>query len=83
MPPKSSRRALRELLQTFVSGRDRSKSHVAKIEELLIREFRGSDLFEELTGPVAAYSPSGGEFLYDEMGLTQVFKEVLATQLGE
>jgi hypothetical protein len=67
------------MLDEFVSGRDRSKGHVAEIEGLLIREFRGTPLFEELTLPVASYEPSGGDYMYDATTLTRVFLDVIRT----
>jgi hypothetical protein len=65
------------MLDEFVTGRDQSKQHVAEIEALLIREFRGSALFEDLTLPVASYEPAGGDYMYDATALAKIFSEVI------
>ena len=76
-PSEESLRSLRSMLDAFVDGRARTKEHVDNIEALLIREFMGTDIFEDLTVPVASYAPGGGEYLYDEEALARVFQGVL------
>lgn len=72
-----ARAKLRQMLDDFISGRDQSKEHVAKIEALLIGEFRGTGIYEDLTLPVASYHPSGGELLYDAASLQRVFSDAI------
>jgi hypothetical protein len=68
---------LLDMLETFVSGKDRSQAFVGDIERLLVQELRDSDVFVELTVPVASYRPEGGEHLYNSNDLAKVFEEVL------
>lgn len=82
-PSKGSVRLLRDMLEAFVQGREQSKEYVERIEYLLITDFIGTQVYEDLTQPVASYDPKGGEYLYDVAGLTKVFKDVLETRLAE
>ncbi len=68
---------LAELMEVFVSGRDRSMAHVDRIEGLLIEHFQDSELFEELSPAVASYRPGGGEHLLDEEALASAFRYAL------
>lgn len=68
---------LADLMETFVSGRDRSMAHVDRIEGLLIEHFQDSELFEELSPAVASYRPGGGEYLIDEDSLASEFRYAL------
>lgn len=69
--------ALAELMEVFVSGRDRSMAHVDRIEGLLIERLQDSELFEELSPAVALYRPGGGEHLFDEEALASEFRYAL------
>jgi hypothetical protein len=73
---------LLDMLDTFVSGKDRSLTFVGEIERLLVDELRDSDVFLELTVPVASYRPEGGEHLYDSHELAKVFEGVLKEHRG-
>jgi hypothetical protein len=68
---------LLDMLETFVSGNDRSREFVGEIERLLVEQLRDSDVFAELTVPVASYRPEGGEHLYNSADLAKVFEGVL------
>ena len=68
---------LADLLNRFISGEDRSKDMVEKIEGVLIENFSDSELYEEISVPVASYQPGGGEFLYDEEALAREFRYIL------
>ena len=68
---------LADLLNRFVSGEDRSKDLVDKIEGVLLEYFPDSELYEEISVPVASYQPGGGEFLYDAEALAKEFRYIL------
>jgi hypothetical protein len=68
---------LTELMEAFIAGRDRSMKHVDRIEGILIKRFRGTELFEELSPAVASYRPGGGQHYYDEEQLALQFEYVL------
>ena len=70
-------RLLADLMRRFVSGEDRSSDLVDQIEGVLIEYFRESELYDELSGPVAMYSPQGGEYLYDQEQLAREFQYAL------
>ena len=72
-----------DLMEAFVSGRDRSMAHVDRIEGLLIEHFQDSELFEELSPAVASYRPGGGDHLLDEEDLASEFRYALRRLLEE
>ena len=51
----NGRRELREMLERFVRGEDRSLAYVNRIEHVLSEAFRGTPLYEELIQDVATY----------------------------
>jgi len=60
---------LTQMLEDFVSGRDRSVRHVWQIEDLLIGSFYDTALYDDILGvPVASY---------DEEALARVFRDAL------
>jgi hypothetical protein len=68
---------LLDMLDSFVSGKDQSMEFVGEIERLLVDELRDSDIFAELTVPVASYRTEGGEHLYNSSDLARVFEQAL------
>lgn len=65
-------RQLRELMERFLRGEDRSVRFTNQIEAFMSEKFRRTDIYEELMEDLATYSPGGGEFLIDEDRRTQV-----------
>lgn len=65
----SARDDLLEMIDTFLSGRDRSMELVNRIESLLITDFLDTGLFEELTEPLSLYRPGAGNPYVDEQEL--------------
>jgi hypothetical protein len=65
------------MLHRFVRGEDKSVADVNSIEGFLITHFQDTELFEELTAPLASYRPGGGPHLYDEAALTAEIEHVL------
>jgi hypothetical protein len=55
-----------ELMQRFVSGRDRSMALAAEIEVSLAEVFGEQEPFPDLSLALASYRPGGGEYLYNE-----------------
>ncbi|MBV9131239.1 MAG: hypothetical protein JO020_16760 [Chloroflexi bacterium] len=76
----SAKLKLRNMLERFVRGDDRSIRFANEIEQYLDDNFRGTRLHEELIEPLATYRPGGGEFLVNENELVQQF-EYAITQL--
>lgn len=68
---------LEKMLVSFVNGVDRSLPFANKIEGVLIQDFPEDDEFEELLVALASYRPGGGDYLYDETGLSKVCSEAL------
>ena len=80
----SNKEKLRNMLEVFVSGNDRSAAFSSKIEGFLIEHFYEDEDFQDLLLALASYSPCGGDFLYDEAALLKVIEgslNVLRPQL--
>ncbi len=71
------RTQLREYIQGFLNGNDRSINYVDRIEGLLIEKFADTELFDELSPYLAMYRPGGGDQLYNENELAVEFRYVL------
>jgi hypothetical protein len=74
-----ARDKLAQMLQVFISGRDRSLHFVNQIESLLLThpEFHETVLYDDLSVPLSCYRPGGGENLYDEEDLLIACKDAL------
>lgn len=78
-PTSSELQRLRQMLQAFIDGQDRSRDHVGDIEELLVTRFRETEIYDDVPSvPVASYNPAGGQYLYDEDALASEFRNALA-----
>jgi hypothetical protein len=70
-------RRLVELVDRFLSGADRSMALVNEIEGLLIEHFGDTDLFEELTEPLALYRPGEGAQYVGEEEMAGLLRDAL------
>jgi hypothetical protein len=78
------RQHLKELIEAFLDGVDRSLDHVHRIQAFLNDEFTGTALKEELEFYLAAYSPDPAKaHRIDENELSKVMCYVLALYLSE
>ena len=69
---------LKQMLESFVKGSDRSLRHANEIEGMLLKHFAEDDGFEDLLVALASYRPGGGDHLYDETSIRRVASEALA-----
>jgi uncharacterized protein with von Willebrand factor type A (vWA) domain len=69
---------LRTMLEAFLRGEDRSVNFGERIAEYLIEHFPEDPDLKELLIALSAYSPHGGDYLYDESALSSVMREALA-----
>ena len=72
----AAKRRLCDLIAQFTSGKDMSLALANEIEGLLIEEFADSDIFEQLTEPLALYRPGGSAPYVGEEELTTYLREV-------
>jgi hypothetical protein len=56
---------LAKMLDFFIRDVDISKDLVDEIEAFLLRNYRDTEMYEELSLPLASYEPHGGEYMYD------------------
>lgn len=70
---------LYNLLETFISGEDRSLSMAGKIEVALDEMFPEDDEIQDYVTCFASYRPGGGEFLYDEDRMVKESKLLMDT----
>ena len=70
---------LKQLMQRFISGEDRSLNNAHAIEGKLIQNYSDTPLFEKLTIPLASYSPGQHQEsgLYTEEALAAELRYVL------
>jgi hypothetical protein len=54
------------LLDTFISGSDRSEAFVGRVGVFFDQNVSDSELIDDLVIAAASYEPTGGEFLFDE-----------------
>lgn len=74
---------IKEMLEKFVSGRDRSMALARRLEVALDRAFPEDERFEDLVLALASYRPGGGELLYSEETIHPLCKAALAEIAGE
>ncbi|MGW1835644.1 hypothetical protein [Streptomyces sp. NPDC002067] len=67
-----------EMIDEFLSGRDRSMNSIRKIENTLIEHFLDSEVFEFLAEPISLYRPWEGTPYIGEQEMAQVLSEVRA-----
>ncbi len=72
-----------EMLQSFVSGEDRSIAFSKEMVGFLIENFPEDELLEDLIVTLDLYHPGGGEYLYDEAQMTDICKNYLYTLTRE
>lgn len=65
---------LRELLDLFTSGTDRSMNLVGEIEGIILTNFRDDADLQDLLHGAAAYQPGGGDHLHDEQSLLSIVR---------
>ncbi len=65
------------MIEAFIESDDHSETSVNKIEGFVIEHFYEDEEFQDLLVALASYSPNGGEFLYDEKQITNIFKTTL------
>jgi hypothetical protein len=64
---------LAKMFDFFIRDVDTSKELVDEIEGLLLQHFRETEMYEELSVPLASYEPAGGEYLYDTAAMKKLF----------
>ena len=79
----SDQHRLRDMLQTFVDGRDRSIQFANEIEALVLLEDPDSPIREELSYSLAMYSPASGSPYEGEEELARLFRYVLREYLDD
>lgn len=62
---------LLDLLDTFISGRDRSRPFAGQIEVALDESLGDDPRFEDIVLALASYEPGGGELLFDENAIVR------------
>lgn len=55
-----------ELLEAFMSGKDRSQQWAGQLGVMLDESYPDDEQFQDLVLALAAYNQNGGEYLYDE-----------------
>lgn len=70
---------LSAMLEAFLRGEDRSVDFGDRIAQFLIEHFPEDPELDDLLLALAAYSPQGGDYLYDAAALSPVMKEALAS----
>lgn len=71
-------KAIADMLNTFISGDDRSMAIAGKIEVSLDELFPDDDEIQDFVTDFASYRPEGGEYLYDENRMIQICKHLLS-----
>jgi hypothetical protein len=64
------------LIDDFTSGRDRSMSKVGEIEDLLVREYLDTEVFEAAAEALALYRPGEGLPYMDEAEMEETLLTV-------
>jgi hypothetical protein len=71
------------MMRTFVDGENRTLSFVREIESQVAAEleegegFVDPETFADLEVALASFFPGGGEYLWDEHGLSSLFRYIL------
>jgi hypothetical protein len=68
---------LREMIQRFVDGHDRSLALAGEIEVALDEELGDREPFASVALALASYRPEGGPFLYGEADIVPMLQKVL------
>ncbi len=71
-----SNESIHQLLETFISGRDRSLALANRIEVELDRAWPGNDEVQRVVEMLAAYRPGGGDFLFNEEQITRALQQL-------
>lgn len=71
-----SNESIHQLLETFISGRDRSLALANRIEVELDIAWPGNDDVQKVVEMLAAYRPGGGDFLFDEEQMTLALQQL-------
>ncbi|MEU7550928.1 hypothetical protein AB0B01_00970 [Streptomyces sp. NPDC044571] len=67
-----------ELAESFISGEDRSMEAVRKMEDILVRDFMDTDLFESTIESISLYRPWEGSPYVGEEEMADVLRDALA-----
>lgn len=71
-----SNKSIPELLETFISGQDRSLTMANRLEVALDEAWPIDDGVQKVVEMLAAYRPCGGEFLFNEEQLTCALQQL-------